>query len=416
MHKRSLLSLATALLVAAPLSANESTSKETPATTAPTTAQKSTQTKESKPFTAFTGRISKKNVRVRLQPSLESHIVKTLSLDDMIVVVGEEDDFYAIQPPSDTKSYIFRTYVLDGVIEGHNVNVRLEPVLESPVIAQLNTGDVVTGRVSPLNSKWIEIVPPKDTVFYISKDFVEKVGDSNYMARMQKRRAEVNQLLDSAYLASQAAIQHSYDEIDYNEIAGKYQAVISHYKEFDQQVARAQELLNDFRESYTKKKIAFLEAKSQEFTNAEVLQKENSKLTKAYTAQQLQLNHLQKQLAMNDQISIPKTPATMTAWLPVEEEIYNEWSNYNNGTLDEFYEEQQQNATQIRGTLEAYTKNIKNKPGDFVLLNSNKMPIAFLYSTQVDLQGYIGREVDVTVAPRPNHNFAYPAYFALTVQ
>lgn len=415
MHKRSLFSLTAALLVAAPLSASETTSKGNEST-APATAQKNTQPKETKPFTAFTGKISKKNVRMRLQPNLESHIVKTLNHSDMIVVVGEEDDFYAIQPPSDIKSYIFRTYVLDGVIEGHNVNVRLEPVLESPVIAQLNTGDTVTGRVSPLNSKWMEIVPPKDTVFYISKDFVEKIGDSNYMAKMQKRRDEVNQLLDTAYTASQAGIQRPFDEIDYNEISGKYQAVINNYKDFDQQVARAQELFNDFREAYTKKKIAFLEAKSQEFTNAEVLQKENTKLAKAYSAQQMQLNHLQQQLALNDNVTLPKTPATMSAWLPVEEEIYNEWSNYNNGTLDEFYQEQQHDATQLRGTLEPYTRNIKNKPGDFVLLNSNKMPIAFLYSTKLDLQGYVGKEVDVTVASRPNHNFAYPAYFVLSVQ
>lgn len=417
MHKTSLYSLVAALFVAMPLAASEPTSQE------------KESSKETSSFAAFTGKISKKNVRVRTQPSLDAHIVKILHPGEMVVVVGEDDEFYAIQPPSDIKSYIFRTYVLDGVVEGHNVNVRLEPVLESPVIAQLNTGDTVTGRVSPLNSKWIEIVPPKDTVFYVSKDFVEKIGDSHYMAKMQKRRDEVHQLLDNANETSRISLQEPFDEIDYNEVVGKFQTILNNYPEFDQQVSRAQEGLNEFREAYIKKKIAFLEAKSQEFTNAEILQKENHKLTKAYTNQQMQLQQLQQQLAINENNNhqtLPQTPTTMSAWLPIEEELYKEWSNdsqgdgrsdsNSNNTLDDFYQEQHKTATQLRGSLEPYTKNIKNKPGDFVLLNSNKMPIAFLYSTQVDLQGHVGQEINVTVTPRPNHNFAYPAYFVLSVE
>jgi hypothetical protein len=41
------------------------------------------------------------------------------------------------------------------------------------------------------------------------------------------------------------------------------------------------------------------------------------------------------------------------------------------------------------------------------------LPIAYLYSTQVDLQGKVGQAVTLQAAPRPNHHFAFPAYFVL---
>ncbi|MGZ3733102.1 MAG: SH3 domain-containing protein, partial [Parachlamydiaceae bacterium] len=100
----------------------------------------------------FTGKITRNKVRMRLQPSLDALILRELSKDDLLSVVGESNEFYAILPPKDTKAYIFRTYVLDDIVEGSRVNVRLEPAIEAPVIAQLNSGDKVEGIISPLSS------------------------------------------------------------------------------------------------------------------------------------------------------------------------------------------------------------------------------------------------------------------------
>lgn len=56
--------------------------------------------------------------------------------------------------------------MLDNTIEGNRVNVRLEPNLEAPIIAQLNAGDKIEGQISALNSKWYEITPLTPHVLY----------------------------------------------------------------------------------------------------------------------------------------------------------------------------------------------------------------------------------------------------------
>ncbi|MGK3946699.1 hypothetical protein ABK046_51100, partial [Streptomyces caeruleatus] len=80
--------------------------------------------------------------------------LRELNKDDLLVIVSEKDDFYGIQVPQDIKAFVYRTFVLDNVVEGNHVNIRLEPTLEAPVIAQLNSGERVDGVISPLNSKW----------------------------------------------------------------------------------------------------------------------------------------------------------------------------------------------------------------------------------------------------------------------
>lgn len=420
MHKTLVLTLASALSTSMPALAldSESTKNETRPSALTENIVKATAPKENvTPFTPFTGKVTKSKVRMRLNPGLDSPILNELNQGDMVVVVGEDDDFFAIEPTEDIKAYVFRTYVLDGTVEGQHVNVRLEPILDAPVIAQLNTGDTVTGRISPINSKWLEITPPASTRFYISKDYIEKVGDSNYMAKVQKRRNEVNTLLEDAYTTSQSNLQRPYPEIDYDDIVGKYKKVISGYTDFDQQVGRAEDLLTHFKEAYTKKKIGYLETKSQEFANTEELQKENSQLSSALKKEKERLSRLQSKLNSEVQQTMDYASAQVVSeWQPVEDALYEEWNTNDEATMEDFYTQQAEEATTLRGILEPYSRNVRNKPGDYVLLNHRRVPIAFVYSTRVNLQDLTGREVTLIGAPRPNNNFAYPAYFVLTVQ
>lgn len=113
------------------------------------------------------------------------------------------------------------------------------------------------------------------------------------------------------------------------------------------------------------------------------------------------------------------TPADrMNAWLPVENQVYENWAEtHDNQPISAFYDEQLQNARELKGVLQLYDRSVKNKPGDYVLLNStSRIPMAYLYSTQVNLYDFINKEVTVKVAPRDNNHFAYPAYFVLAVE
>src|SRR5271156_3313893 len=46
-------------------------------------------------FLAFTGKVVKNKVRLRHQPNLDSPILKEMNQGDLLVIIGETEDFYA---------------------------------------------------------------------------------------------------------------------------------------------------------------------------------------------------------------------------------------------------------------------------------------------------------------------------------
>lgn len=365
--------------------------------------------KSQEPFKPFTGLITKNKVRLRIQPSLESKIVRELNRGDLLIVNGEDEDFYKVQPPANLKAYIFRTYVLDNVVEGNRINVRLEPDADAPVIAQLNSGDRVRGTISSQNNKWLEIDVPSSASLYISKEYIENIGDPSVMAKTEKRRDEVNHLLNSTSMASQTEMQKSFDLVNLNGVVANYQKLIKDYPDFPDQAARAKEQLKALQEEYLKKKVAYLE--SRQNVPSEELKSQNQ-------AQKDKISQLENQLKIG-KISKPSDTITskMSAWIPLEEEFMATWQENNEGSKEAFYEQQRDDAISIRGIVEVYDRPVKNKPGDYVLMNkATNLPIAYLYSTHINLQDLVGHETTLMVSPRPNNHFAFPAYFVLSLE
>ncbi len=424
-------------------------------------------------FKSFTGKVSGKRVRMRIAPDMGAHVVRELTSSDLLLIEGESSDFYQVRPPKDIKAYVFRTFVLDNIVEGANVNVRLEPHLEAPVIAQLHTGDSVQGSVSPINSKWLEITPPASTHFFIAKDYISFAGDENYLATMEQRCLEVNHLLNSAYLIGQSELRKPFEQVDFDRVAKGFTKVIERYSDFPEQVAKAHQVLDSVKETYLQKKIAFLEARAQESTVAT-----QAEITKY----QEQLAHLEKQLKMGldesmrapgkdssagkaiatvpskatppagakqstttaqkaiekkaaeqrltEQMADALSPSIagadeadvnlpwlvtekMLAWQPLEESLYRTWARkHGERGISDFYVDESLNATTLTGVIEAYDQGVKNRPGNYIL-KQNNVPIAYLYSTKINLAEKIGHEVILEATPRSNNNFAFPAYYVL---
>lgn len=363
----------------------------------------------------FTGRVTKNKVRMRVQPNLDAKILKELAKDDLVVVVGESEDFYAIKPPADTKGYVFRTFVLDNVIEGNRVNVRLEPELDGPIIAQFSSGDRVDGTISPLNSKWIEVTPPSSVRFYIAKEYLEKIGDPDLMSRIQHRRTEVNSLLSTAYSMSQAELLKPFPEINLNGAISTYNKIIQQFGDFPEQVARAKELLTSVQEKYLQSKIAYLETRAQLLD--EVYQKSGQEQQAQKQASITPERPLEEFNISDNEATVTGKSVTvkMTQWNTNEQKLIDQWLQDNpNATAEQFYDDQSAHSVSLKGIVEHYNRNIKNKPGDFLLVNpSTHLPTAYLYSTHVNLQDLVGHEITLQVVPRPNNNFAFPAYFVL---
>ena len=234
---------------------------ETPST-APNPQGKQEIAAPKKVFEAFTGKVTKNKVRLRIQPNLEGGIARELTAGEMLIVVGEADDFYTVMPPQDIKGYVFRTYVLDNKIEGSHVNVRIEPNTEAQVIAQMNTGDVVHGSISASNNKWLEIAPPAATRLFVSKEFIEKAGDATYLARMAKRDEESKDLLGAALLFSQKQLELPFSQIRLKEVLRNYQKVVRNYPYFPAQVQLAKEQMSRFQGCLFTEKNSLLGSKS----------------------------------------------------------------------------------------------------------------------------------------------------------
>lgn len=425
----SLLALSLFFSYSTPLLIAETETKEK-AIPQKTETQKRPTSPISPKFDSFTGKISKNRVRLRLQPNYEGPVLREMNPGEYVVVLGETDDFYAIQPPTDFRAYVFRTYVLDNIVEADRVNVRLKPDRDATIVTQLKAGDRVDGIPATTNSKWLEVKLPNSTRFYIAKEYVNKVGDVNFKDRLDKKRDAANSLLNTTDAMSEAEVQKPFDQMGITGIKANYQHIIDDYQEFPEIVAKAQESLTSIQDAYNAKKLSYLEEQSR---HASTTSEINKKLNAELQAQKSKVNYLEQQIEQGRQLTTVAQPAVetpygtkkptqlpinMSIWLPVEERLFNAWAQqtgrYN---PSDFYNEQKQQAFILKGLIDPYNRAVKNKPGDYMLLNStSKLPVAFLYSTHINLQDYVGHEVTILVTPRDNYNFAFPAYFVLSVE
>lgn len=342
----------------------------------------------------FTGKITKNRVRLRLQPHLDGTILKELSKEALVVVTGVEDEFYAVQPAPDAKGYVFRTYVLDGEVVGSHVNVRLEPDTNAPIVCQLNNGDKISGTPSATNNRWLEIALPESAHFYVAKEFVHRIGDAQTYFAIEKKRAELNTQLAALELALTEELQKPFREIQLQRITSELNEIISQNKEEPLLVEKAEHLVKKMQESYLEKSVAYKEVEVVEVAPAPVaIHEEVVPQAPAIAAHQLPLNDFEKALF---QRALETGSVT---------------------TLDQFYAQEQRKATVLCGIIKSNTRPVKNLPGDYLLVNpKTNLPLAYLYSTKVDLSALVGKEMSLSLAQRPNNNFAYPAYFVLKAE
>lgn len=364
-------------------------------------------------FKSFTGKVLANKVRVRSKPDLESHIIRQLVKGDLLLITGEDGEFWALQPPKGTKAYIFRTYVLDGVVEANRVNVRLEPHVDAPIIAQLQTGDKVQGDICPMNHKWLEIEPPSQAKFFISKEFIAQAGGPEYLAAMEKRKVQACALVSSAFLIAEAECKKPFEEMSILEATEKFRTILSSYADFPDAVEQAKEGLALLKDTYLHKKISYLESR------AELTSDVKEELLAKHLAESKEL--FQNEIVKPDPNLWQRRLKTnqtdrMRLWDTIEESLYLTWTAFHTGMKEDvFYQEQKANASVLTGKVESYDYPVKNRPGDYVLRGPNA-PIAYLYSTHIDLEKYQGKTVTLLASPRPNNHFAFPAYFVLSVE
>ena len=331
----------------------------------------------------FTGKVIKDRVRLRLEPSLDGTILKELNKGDYLVVTGEEGNFFAVKPSQDCKGYIYSTYVINGIVEGNYVNIRLAPQLDGEIVAQANNGDRLHHPENcPTNHKWLEFDLPESTRFFVAKNLVEKVGDVNFFSDQNERQQEASTLLESTYLISQHELQKPFNEINLTKVFDNFQQVMEDSHDFPEQVERAQALITQIQDLYLEKKAAFLEAQTESVT--EEWELKNSQLSAAIESQKRHLTDLQEQFSKentkateeeNKTSSEVHTPLfqwenqahqvneKLRAWLPAEKAIYEKWVSENGDySMSDFYSHQyRNNSIALRGTIEPYLRSVKKQ-------------------------------------------------------
>ncbi|MFZ4773173.1 MAG: hypothetical protein ACOYK9_04195 [Chlamydiia bacterium] len=416
------------LLLAEDVSPKKGSSKDAAAVTS--TVQKSSLVKQGKQaeqidkgthFKAFTGKIVGNSVRLRLSSELDSPIIKELVKGDLLVVTGEKNDFYAVEPLQDMHAYIFRSLVLDGVIEGNRVNVRLLPDLESPIVGHLSSGDKVEGKIADKHPKWLEIAVPLSTRFYVAKEYVDYAGGPELKAVRDRKKADLAKHWEKTESFTQNEMVKPFNEIEFEKVSHNYQVVSAEYKEFPEAVDKAKSRLVEMQDLYLQKKLAYLESKANQISK-EIARKEQRSLEEpavnkmrarpesVSVTQAAEVIQQQKQaVAMTPSIANP-------SWDPLEENLYLSWAmSHRNKTIEDFYHDQKSRSFKVTGVLEAYIDPVRNKPGDFIIRDRD-CPVGYAYSTLVDLKPFIGKPVSLQVTSRANNHFAFPAYFVLSVE
>lgn len=353
-------------------------------------------------FAPFTGKVAKGKVRLRATPAIDGFIVQELQRGEMLLVDGEQEGFYQVECPEKVKGYVFRTFVLDGKVEGSRVNVRLAPDLEAPVIAQLNSGDTVDGYIYANNTKWIECNPPQNVRFFVATDYIEKAGDAKYLALCKEKKIESTQLLQTALQTASLEFDKPFNEIDMQSILTCCETIVQDFTECPDVVAKAQDLVAKVNADYLARKIVFLEGKAK---NADLLASKLQEITP-------NLNDI------NPKSGISPFPLKLTSWQDVEQNYIAAFKIQSPSANEiDFYKAEKEKAITLNGVLTPYLRPVKNKPGDYLLLDpQDNHPLAYLYSTTINLQEQLGAHVEIVAAPRPNNQFAYPAYYVLAVE
>ena len=373
--------------------------------TIPTPAPKPIKKTPSRPFEAFTGKVTGSRVRVRLQPSLDGVILKELKQGEMVVVTGEVDDFYAVKPESECKGYIYRAYVLDNVVEANNVNVRIEPDSHAPILTQMGQGDAVVGVICPENCKWMRIDLPETIRFYMAKDYVTNIGDVTLYKRIQSRRQQLAARLETVETSVQNEMKRPFGDIQLVSYVNDLKTIIAQNQDLPELAEKAQALIKTIQEQYLQLSLGRPLDASKDAAQPATNEPSSSQVAAleptVNLASEPMVAHRFSSFLLEQQEGNLLEQALRTGKAPSKEL---------------FYSDELKNAQELMGQLVPYERPVKNRPGDFMLVDTKtKVPMAYLYSCKIDLHQFSGQTLRLIVSPRPNHHFALPAYFVLDV-
>jgi uncharacterized protein YgiM (DUF1202 family) len=133
-------------------------------------------------FTAFTGQVNADNINVRVDATVNSTLVCTLSKDQLVEIVSEAYDWYRIHLPKTAPSYIKKNLVkcinntpdkcFNARVTGNSVNIRLSPSESSWILGNVDESTVV--NIIQDEGLWYKIEPVHQSYGWVNKKFINK--------------------------------------------------------------------------------------------------------------------------------------------------------------------------------------------------------------------------------------------------
>ncbi|SPN73271.1 Bacterial SH3 domain [Chlamydia serpentis] len=363
------------------------------------------------PLCSFTGEIKGNHVRMRLAPHTDGTIIREFSKGDLVAVIGENKDYYLISPPPGMTGYVFRSFVIDNIIEGEHVNVRLEPSTSAPVLVRLSRGTEIQTTSSTPQGKWLEIVLPSQCAFYVAKNFVTNKGPIELYTQREGQKKIALDLINAALDFARIELEKNLSDIDLEAIYKKINLVqCEEFKDVPGIQGLVQKALEEIQDIYLSKSLEV-----QDSSNG-ICQNSMSTVPNSPTVgTSLLSRHIRKQTTL-------KTAPLTQGRENLEYSLFKIWTSMqqsNDGseslTQEAFYRAEQKKKQILVGILEVYPHLVKNNPGDY-LLKDQEHTIAFLYGTNINLEEWLGKRVTVECLPRPNNHFAFPAYYVIGIK
>ncbi len=133
-----------------------------------------------------TVRVTGTSVRLRSDSNLQSHVVKVLTVGDLLRATGSKDGWICVQLPVDAPCWISASFVADlgngnGMVRGNRVNLRISPNTTHYPVGQVSNKAVrlvldESGKPRRIGD-WIQIIPPTEATAWIHGEFIELAPD-----------------------------------------------------------------------------------------------------------------------------------------------------------------------------------------------------------------------------------------------
>ncbi|MFH1063236.1 MAG: SH3 domain-containing protein [Candidatus Omnitrophota bacterium] len=179
----------------------------------------------------FTGIINDNSVNIRSGPGVNFEILRKMDKDELVLVLGNELDWYKLKLPRNSKAYIHNQFIKMGdtnygYINTDRVNVRAGKGTNFNVIGQLNANDLV--EVIDQDNEWAQIFTDINCFAWAHKDFVNNHGPASIYISKENVNQEAWKLLQQAKQFEQASGITDTDEKQAACIQ-KYNAIIRDY-------------------------------------------------------------------------------------------------------------------------------------------------------------------------------------------